>query len=108
ALGDRADDARHLGGRLDHVVDELVDRANSGIPAPARVLDAAALADLAFLADDLRKPLEFLGHLLVEGDHFVEDAGDFAIDAINLFGEAHREVAAAQRAKRTDELTAID
>ena len=55
-----------FGGRLDHVLDELVDRADGAFPAAARVLDAPALADLAFLADDPREPLEFLGHLLVE------------------------------------------
>jgi hypothetical protein len=49
-----------------------------------------------------------LGHLLIEGDHFIEKAGDFAVDAINLFGEAHGKVAAAERAKGADELAAID
>ena len=108
ALRDCADYSRNLGGRLDHVIDQLIDRANGRIPPATRVLDAAALGDLAFLANDLGESLELLGHLLIEGDDFVENAGDFAIDAINLFGEAHREVAAAQRAKRTDELAAID
>ena len=36
-----------------------------GFPAPGRRLDPAALADLAFLADDLGEPLELVGHLLV-------------------------------------------
>ena len=35
ALGDRADDAGDLGGRLDHVLDQLVDRADRGLPAAA-------------------------------------------------------------------------
>ena len=77
-------------------------------PAAARVLDAPALADLAFLADDLRQALEFLGHLLVQGDDFVEEAGDLAVDAVDVFGQANGEIAAAQRAKRADELAAID
>ena len=108
ALGDRADDARNFGGRLDHVLDQLVDRADGGFPAAAGILDPPALGDLAFLADDLGKTLEFLGHLLVEGDHFIEEAGDFAVDAVDLFGQANSEIAAAQRAKRADELAAID
>ena len=108
ALGDGADHAGDFRGRLDHVLDQLVDGADGGFPAAARILDASALADLAFLADDLGKTLELLRHLLVEGDDFVEEAGDFAVDAVDLFGQANTEIAAAQRSERADELTAID
>ena len=108
ALGDGADHARDLGGRLDHVVDQLVDRANRGLPAAARVLDAAALGDLAFLADDLGEALEFLRHLLVEGDDFVEQAGDLAIDPVHVLGQADAKIAPSQRPESTDELAAID
>ena len=66
ALGDRADDAGDFRGRLDHVVDQFVDGAELAVPAAAGALNAAALGDLAFLADDLGEALEFLGHLLVE------------------------------------------
>ena len=38
ALGDRADHARDLGGRLDHVLDQLVDRADRRFPAAGRAL----------------------------------------------------------------------
>ena len=78
------------------------------VPAAAGAADAGALADLAFLADDLGEPLELLGHLLVQADHFVEQAGDLAVDAIDVFGQADGEVAAAQAPKRADELAAID
>ena len=108
ALGDGANDAGHFRSRLDHVLDEFVDRAHGGFPTAARILHAAALGDLAFLADDPGKPLEFLGHFFVERDDLVEEVGDLAIDAVNLFGEAHGEIAAAQGAQRTDELTAIN
>ena len=86
ALGDRADHAGDFRGRLDHVLDQLVDGADGGFPAAARILDPAALGDLAFLADDLGEPLELLGHLLVERDDFVEEAGDLAVDAVDFFG----------------------
>ena len=33
ALGDRADDAGHFRGRLDHVLDQLVDRADGAFPS---------------------------------------------------------------------------
>ena len=108
ALGDRADDARHFGGRLDHVLDQLVDRTNRRFPAAAGILDPAALGDLAFLADDLGETLELLRHLLVERDHLVEEAGDFAVDAVDLLGQANAKVAAAQRTEGADELAAID
>ena len=108
ALGDRADHARDLGGRLDHVLDQLVDRADRRFPAPGRRLDPAALADLAFLADDLGEPLELVGHLLVEGDGLVEQAGDLAVLAGEVFGETDGEVAPAEAAERAEELAAID
>ena len=38
ALGHRADDAGHFGGRLDHVLDQLVDRADRCLPAAGRAL----------------------------------------------------------------------
>ena len=108
ALGDRADHARDFGGRLDHVLDQLVDRAELGFPAAGRAADAAALADLAFLADDERKALELLGHLLFERDDLVEQRGDLAVDAGKILGQANGEIAAAQAAQRADKLAAIE
>src|SRR6185503_9490752 len=107
-LVDRADHARYFRRRLDHVVDQLVDRADRAVPAAPRVLDAPALADLAFLADDLGEPFELLCHLLVQGNDFVEEGGDLAVQSVDLFGKTHGEVAAAKRAKGADELAAID
>ena len=95
ALRDRANHAGDFGGRLDHVLNQVVDGANRAFPASASVLDASALADLSFLADNLGEPFELLRHLLVEGDHFVEDGGDLAVYAVNLFRQAHAEFAAA-------------
>jgi len=108
ALGHRADDPGDFSGRLDHVLDQLVDRADRRFPAAAGVLDPPALADLPFLADDLGEALEFLGHLLVERDDLVEQAGDFAIGSVDLLGEAHGEVASTKRTQGADELTAIN
>ena len=108
ALGDRADDARDFGGRLHHVVDQLVDGAKLAVPAAGGAADAGALADLAFLADDLGEALELLGDLLVQADDLVEQAGDLAVDAVGIFGQANAEIAAAQRAESADELAAID
>src|SRR5918993_183627 len=72
------------------------------------VLDPPALADLAFLADDPGEALEFLSHLVVERDHLVEQSGNFAVDAVGLFGQADAEVAAAQRTEGAKQLAAID
>ncbi len=108
ALGDRADHARDLGGRLDHVLDQLVDRADRRFPSRRWRLDPAALADLAFLADDLGEALELVGHLLVERDDLVEQAGDLAVLAGQVFGQADGEVAAAEAAQGAEELAAID
>src|SRR6185369_11516536 len=108
ALGDRADHARHFGGRLDHVVDQLVDGAELGVPPAAGAADAGALRDLAFLADDLGEALELRGDGVVHADHFVEEAGNLAVDAVDGFGQADAEIAAAERAKGADQLAAID
>ena len=106
ALGDRADDARDFGGRLDHVVDQLVDRAQLGVPAAGRAADLGPVADLAFLADDLGETLEFFGDLLIEADHLVEQDGDLIVGAV--FRQADGKVAAAQFLKRGDQFPAAD
>ena len=71
-------------------------------------IDGRPLRDLAFLADDFRKPLEFLGERLVHSDDFVEEAGDFAIDSVDLFRKANAEIAAAERTKGADQLAAVN
>ena len=43
-----------------------------------------------------------------DADDFVEEAGDLAVDAVDFFGQANGEIAAAQRPQRADELAAID
>ena len=108
ALGHRADDARDLGGRLGHVVDQLVDRADLGFPAAGGAADPAALADLAFLADDHREPLELVGDLLFHADDFVEQAGDLAVDAGEVVGQPDAEIAAAKPAQGGQEFTAVE
>src|SRR5690606_17618721 len=50
AFSDRANHARDLYGRLDHIVDEIVDRAQLGIPAAGRALDLGTVPDLPFLS----------------------------------------------------------
>src|SRR6185503_14783864 len=108
ALGDRADYPGHFRGRLDHVLDQLVDGADGAVPAAAGILHPAALGDLAFLAHDLGKTLEFLRHFFVERDDLVEEAGDLAVEAVDVLGQANAEIAAAERPERADELAAID
>ena len=45
---------------------------------------------------------------VVHADDFVEEGGDLAVDAVDFLGQANAEVTATQRAKRADELTAIN
>jgi hypothetical protein len=107
ALGDRADDARHLGGRLHHVLDELVHRTDRGLPPAGRVLDAPALGDLAFLADHGGETLEFVRHLLVEADHFVENGRNLAVDPGEILREPNRKVAAPKAPQRAQKLATV-
>ena len=78
------------------------------LPAAGGAAHPAALADLAFLADDDRKPLELVGHLLFERDDLVEQAGDLAVGAGQVLGQADGEIAAPEAAQRADELPAIE
>ena len=62
ALGDRADDARHLGRRLHQVGDQRVDRRRSQSAHVALgVRQRRALPDVAGLADDGAEALELVG-----------------------------------------------
>jgi hypothetical protein len=51
---------------------------------------------------------KFLRHVFVERDDLVEEGCYLAIDAVGFFGQANTEVATTKRAKRADELAAID
>ena len=108
ALGDRADDARHLGGRLHHVLDQVVDRADARFPAAGGVADMAALADAAVLADDAAQPLELARQLVVELDDLVEGLGDLGIQPVIVVGEADRKIAAPEGAERRQDLATIE
>ena len=104
----RADHARHLGGRLDHVVDEFIDRADRRFPAAGRAAHTAALVDLAFLADHARQPLELERQLLVAFDDVVERGGDLSVDAVEPFRQTDREITATQGVKGAQQFTALE
>ena len=108
AFRDRADHrATSAVGWTMSSISSLTERI-AEFPAAGRRLDAAALADLAFLADDLRQPLELLRHLLVEADGFVEQAGDLAVVAGQVLGQADGEIAAPETAQGAEQLAAIE
>ncbi len=107
ALGDRADHARYLGGRLHHVLDEFIDRPDRSFPAAGRRFHAAALGDLALLADDHRQALEFARQLLIEADDLVEQRSNFRIGADFVLRKTHGEIATPQPPESRDEFTAV-
>ena len=45
---------------------------------------------------------------LVHADDLVEEAGDFAVNSVDILGQANAEVAASQRTECGDQLPAID
>ena len=63
---------------------------------------------LALFTDDLGEAFKLLRHLLVDGDDFIEEAGDLAVDTVDLFRQPNGKITAAQRTERADELAAID
>src|SRR5690606_36365208 len=105
ALSDRADHARNLDGRLNHVVDQVVDCPQLGIPATGRAFDFGPVPDLSFLADDARKALEFGRHLLIERDDLVEQHRQLDVAVGPVLGKPNGEVAAAELAQRGNEFT---
>ena len=93
ALGDGGDGARDFGGGAKQVLDQRVDRDFHVVPRAAALLDADALAGLAFFADRLANALQLQRHLLVGGDDLVEVVGDLAGQSGPGDGQAHAEVA---------------
>ena len=97
ALGDGADDARDLDGRLHEVADQGVHRIDAFAPAAARRRQVAAFADLALFADHLGEPVEFSGQALIEVGDVIERFGDFAVEAGQVEGETDGKIAFPER-----------
>ena len=97
ALRDGADHPRCLAGRMHEIVDQHIHRADRISPEAGDVTERAALAELAFLADDARKLLELVRHALVALDDVVEHVGDASQRAWPVRGKPHRGVASLQR-----------
>ena len=88
---------------MDEVVDQLVDRIDRRRPEAGHVAEAAALAELALLADDRRQALELLRHSLVALDDVVEHVGDASEHAVPFGGQPHGRIAALQRRQRAED-----
>ena len=104
ALGHRADDARHLGGRPHQVVDQRVDGLDHRAPAARHADRRGALRELALAPDHAADAVELLGHALVGVDDVVEDVGDLAGDSGQIGRQAHRPVALAERQQGAEQL----
>src|SRR5262249_62129747 len=63
-----------------------------------------ALAGLSFASDHLADALELLRHALVGRDDFVESVGNLAVDAEIIAAHADREIAAAHRLQRVQQI----
>ena len=99
ALGDGADDARDLGGRLHQVADERVDRSDAGGPAAVHLAQRDALGHPALAADDPLDANHLAGQRLVEPHHRVELSRDGAhhlgVDPARVRSSARLAVGAA-------------
>ena len=76
ALRDGGDGAGDFGGRAKQVFDEGVDGDFHLAPGALGNVKAHALASFAFFAESLAETLEFLCHLLVGTNDFVEGVGN--------------------------------
>ena len=80
-MRDGRDGARDFRRRPQKVFDEGINRHFHLAPRPSRLVKARAFARLALFADGLADALEFLRHLLVGGDNFIEGIGDLSWQA---------------------------
>jgi hypothetical protein len=103
AFGHGADHARDLGGRLDHVVDEFVDRIELRLPAARGAFHLRAIGDVAFLAHDPRDAVELARDALVETDDVVEERSDLPVAWIGrVQHKPNRKIALAELCQRYD------
>jgi hypothetical protein len=78
ALGNGGDGASHFGGWAEKIVNQCVDRNFHFAPGAARVVEAGALLDVSFFADDVSDALKLAGHTLVGDNDFVEAVGNLS------------------------------
>ncbi len=95
SLRDGGDGARNFRRRPQQVFHQRVDRNFHLAPCASRLVEPSALAGFALFADHLADALQFLRHLLVGGDDFVERVGDFSRQSHPGSRQPHREVAVA-------------
>ena len=79
----------------EQIFDQRVDRDFHLAPRASRLVKAGALARLSFLANHLTDALQFLRHLLVGGNDFVEGVGDFSCQPGPRTGQPHGKIAVA-------------
>ena len=104
ALRHGGDGAGDFAGRPQQVVDQRVDRTFHVGPRAAGEAELDALPGFAFAADDLADALQLLRHALIGGDDLVECVGDLALDAEMIAGHPHREIPAAHRLQRVQQI----
>ena len=92
ALRDGGDGAGDFGRGPEQILDQRIDRDFHLAPRSSGLVKAGALARLAFLADCLTDALEFLRHLLVGSNDFIERVGYFARQTNPSAWEPHRKV----------------
>ncbi len=97
ALGHRADGARDFGGRSHQVVQQAIERIDLVRPRADGAGHRHALPQSSFLADRDAEARDLARDAILVRQRFVERLGDAPVDAIPMRGQAHREVAIAER-----------
>ncbi len=95
SLRNRRDRARNFGRGTQQVFHQRVDRNFHLSPCAPGLVESGALSRLALLADYLADALQFLRHVLVGGNDFVERVGNFSGQPHPRARKSHREVAVA-------------
>jgi hypothetical protein len=108
ALGHGADHARHLGGRMHHVGDQVVHRLDAVGPGARGARQLRPGVDPALASHGLGQTSELAAHPVVHLDDLVERVRQFAVHPAQVHGQAHREVPPAEGPEGGEKLSVVE
>src|SRR6185369_17179542 len=81
ALSHSTDYARSFAGRMDQIVDQLVDRLYGLFPEAIDFAERQPLTELSLFTYDAAQAAELTGHFFIQLDDVVEGVGNFTRDS---------------------------
>ena len=106
-VGHRPDDPCDLGGGLDQIDDEIVDRIDAVAPGPFDAVERSTLGGLPFLAHDATDAPDLFGKLGLLLDHIVQRIRYLAWDPGVVDRHADGEIAFLQGGQNAEQLMVV-